>query len=318
VLRRLPAQTDPNVLVGYGTSDDAGVYRLSDDLAIVQTVDFFTPIVDDAYDFGRIAAANALSDIYAMGATPLTALNIAAFPLEAHGADLLGQILAGGSAIAREAGVAILGGHTIEDDEPKYGMAVTGRVHPERIVTNAGARPGDILFLTKPLGTGILGSALKSGAVAAHELADAVRWMTTLNAAAARALLGVGVTAATDVTGFGLLGHGAEMARASGVRLHIDAARVPLMLLARELLARGIAPGGSRRNAAEHAAFTTFGSGVPADIRFILSDAQTSGGLLATVARERVADARAAFAAGDVFAAEIGSVDFGTGLVVDA
>jgi selenide,water dikinase len=317
VLRRLPSANDPNVLVGYGTSDDAGVYRISDDLALVVTVDFFTPIVDDPYDFGRIAATNALSDVYAMGGTPLTALNIAAFPLEEHGPDMLGRILAGGAAVAREAGVAILGGHTIEDDEPKYGMAVTGRIHPQHIVTNAGARAGDVLYLTKPLGTGILGSALKSGAVEASALDEAVRWMTTLNAAAARAMVGAGVNAATDVTGFGLLGHAHEIARASGARLRIEAASVPIMPLVRDLVARGVTPGGTRRNAAEHAAFTTFAGDVPAELALILSDAQTSGGLLISVAPEREAALLTAFRAGSVAATRIGTVTEGAGLLVE-
>jgi selenide,water dikinase len=307
VLRRLPPSLDPNVLVGYGTSDDAGVYRLSEDLALVQTVDFFTPIVDDPYDFGRIAATNALSDIYAMGATPLTALNIACFPLQAHGPDALAAILAGG---------AILGGHTIEDDEPKYGMAVTGRVHPLHIVTNAGARAGDAVFLTKPLGTGILGSALKSGAIDEAALAEAVRWMTLLNAGASRAMVAVGVDAATDVTGFGLLGHAHEIARASNVRISIDTAAVPILGGVRALAAAGVLPGGSRRNAAEHAAFTTFSAGVDDDMRAILSDAQTSGGLLICVPAERANELREGLSSAGLLAAHIGDVEAGAGLTV--
>jgi selenide,water dikinase len=296
VLRRLPPSLDPNVLVGYGTSDDAGVYRLSEDLALVQTVDFFTPIVDDPYDFGRIAATNALSDIYAMGATPLTALNIACFPLQAHGPDALAAILAGGAAVALDAGVAILGGHTIEDDEPKYGMAVTGRVHPLHIVTNAGARAGDAVFLTKPLGTGILGSALKSGAIDEAALAEAVRWMTLLNAGASRAMVAVGVDAATDVS--------------------IDTAAVPILGGVRALAAAGVLPGGSRRNAAEHAAFTTFSAGVDDDMRAILSDAQTSGGLLICVPAERANELREGLSSAGLLAAHIGDVEAGAGLTV--
>jgi len=269
-LRGLPVSTDPNVLVGYGTSDDAGVYRLRADLALVQTVDFFTPIVDDPYDFGRIAATNALSDIYAMGATPLTALNICAFPIEALGTEVLSRILAGGAAVAREAGVAILGGHTIEADEPTYGLSVTGRVHPDRIVRNAGARPGDVLILTKPLGTGILATALKKDAIGEAQMAEAVRWMTTLNAGASKAMIACDVHAATDVTGYGLLGHGHEMARASDVRVTFSASSVPIYSLARELAAIGIAPGGSRNSAREHAAFTDFSREVPDDLRAAL------------------------------------------------
>jgi selenide,water dikinase len=305
------------VLVGFGTSDDAGVYKLRDDLALVQTVDFFTPIVDDPFDFGRIAAANALSDVYAMGGTPLTALNIAAFPMEALGPEILARILAGGAAAAREAGVAILGGHTVEDDEPKYGMAVTGTVHPDRIVTNAGARPGDVLVLTKPIGTGILASALKKDAIDEAQMADAVRWMTMLNAAASRAMLAAGAHAATDVTGFGLLGHANEIARASGVRLRIGAAQVPVYELAREMLARGIAPGGSRKNADEHATFTTFAAGVPDDARLLFSDAQTSGGLLIAVAPEGIAALLEALRETPALAAVIGGAEAGSGIVIE-
>jgi selenide,water dikinase len=304
------------VLVGFGTSDDAGVYRLSDDLALVQTVDFFTPIVDDPFDFGRIAAANALSDVYAMGGVPLTALNIAAFPMEALGPELLTRILEGGAAVAAAAGVAILGGHTVEDDEPKYGMAVTGTIDPRRIVTNAGARPGDALVLTKPLGTGILASALKKDAIDEAQMAEAVRWMTTLNAAASRAMLAAGANAATDVTGFGLLGHANEIARASGVRLRIGASLVPVYPLAREMLAAGIAPAGSRKNAEEHGRFTTFEAGVDPAYRLLFSDAQTSGGLLIAVPPDGLPVLLASLREPDALAAVIGSVEPGSGLVI--
>ena len=313
----MPILTDPNVLVGFATSDDAGVYLVRDDLALVQTVDFFTPIVDDPYDFGRIAAANAISDVYAMGGTPLTALNIAAFPVERLGTEILARILAGGAEIARQAGVAILGGHTIEDDEPKYGMAVTGTIDPRRIVTNAGARPGDVLVLTKPLGTGILASALKKGALDAAALDEAIGWMTMLNAAAARAMLAAGAHAATDVTGYGLLGHGGEMMRASGVRLRLSASAVPVLPHVREMLAAGIAPGGTRENSRQHAGFTEFAPGIADDTRAILSDAQTSGGLLIALAPEDVPALRAALLAGGALAAEIGSVEAGTGILVE-
>jgi selenide,water dikinase len=292
------------------------VYRLRDDLALVQTVDFFTPIVDDPFDFGRIAAANALSDVYAMGGTPLTALNIAAFPLEKLGPDILRRILEGGAAIAREAGVAIVGGHTIEDDEPKYGMAVTGTIDPQRIVTNAGARVGDTLILTKPIGTGILASALKKDAISEAQMAEAVRWMTTLNAHAARAMLAAEANAATDVTGFGLLGHAHEIARASGVRLQIVAAQVPVYPLAREMLALGIAPGGSRKNAEEHAGFTEFAPGVPAEYRLLFSDAQTSGGLLIAVPPDGLPLLLESLREPDALAAVVGNVVAGSGLAV--
>jgi len=317
VLRHLPKPLDPNVLVGFHTSDDAGVYKLRDDLAIVQTVDFFTPIVDDPYDFGRIAAANALSDIYAMGGSPITALNIAAFPMEKLGPELLARIFGGGAEIAREAGVSIVGGHTVEDDEPKYGMAVTGVIHPKRIVTNAGARAGDVLILTKPLGTGILASALKKGAIGEREIGPAVKWMTTLNALAARAMLAARAHAATDVTGYGLLGHAGEIMQASGVRLRLHASDVPVLALVRDMLAVGIAPAGTRNNLKEHEQFTEFGPDITPEMRLILSDAQTSGGLLIALAPERATALKAKLVASGALGAEIGSVERGTGILVD-
>jgi selenide,water dikinase len=316
VLRHLPASTDPNVLVGFGASDDAGIYKLRDDLALVQTVDFFTPIVDDPHDFGRIAAANALSDVYAMGGAPLCALNIVAYPMEKLGPELLGRILAGGAEIAREAGVAIVGGHTVEDDEPKYGLAVTGIVHPQRFVTNAGAKPGDVLVLTKPIGTGILATALKKGAIGDREIATAVTWMTLLNGAASRAMLAAGAHAATDITGYGLLGHAGEMMRASKVKLRIRASAVPVMALVRDMLSVGIAPSGTRNNAIEHQQFTEFARDVSADMRLILSDAQTSGGLLIAVPPENAAALRAELVASGSLGAEIGVVESGTGIAV--
>ena len=283
VLRRVaPPIPDERVLVGYGTADDAGVYLVADGVALVQTLDFFTPIVDDPYDFGRIAATNAFSDVYAMGGRPITALNIVAFPEDLDLA-ILSQILDGGAAVARAAGAAILGGHTIKDAEPKYGMAVTGVVDPHRIVTNAGARPGDALVLTKPLGTGILTTALKRGAIAARELDEAVGWMTTLNEAASRAMLAHGAHAATDVTGFGLLGHAGGIARASGVDLRIVASAVPLMARVAELARDGVVPGGTKHNAQTHTGYTDFETGVDDAVRIALSDAQTSGGLLIAV-----------------------------------
>ena len=266
------------------TSDDAGVYRLSNDLALVQTVDFFTPVVDDPYDFGRIAAANALSDIYAMGGTPLTALNIAAFPIDDLGGVVLRRILEGGAAIAAEAGVAIIGGHTIKDDEPKYGMAVTGTIHPDRIVSNAMARPGDELVLTKPIGTGILTTARKRDAIDADALLPAIGEMVRLNVAARDAMLAHGAHAATDVTGFGLVGHAVEMARASHVGIEIDAAQVPLFAGVLELIERDVIPGGTEDNLVHHATFTSYADYVVEPLRIALSDAMTSGGLLISAA----------------------------------
>ena len=233
------------MLVGHAMHDDAAVYRLTPDLALVQTVDFFTPVVDDPYDFGRIAAANALSDVYAMGGTPLTALNIAAFPVEELGTEVLGRILEGGAAVAAQAGVTIVGGHTIKDDEPKYGLAVTGTIAVDRVVRNGGARPGDLLLLSKPVGTGVLTTARKRELIGDADLEPAIRSMVRLNDRAARAMLAHGAHAATDVTGFGLAGHAREMARASGVALAIDARRVPLFDGVLELIARGAVAGGS-------------------------------------------------------------------------
>jgi selenide,water dikinase len=285
-LAGLPAPTDPNVLVGISTSDDAGVYRLSDELAMVQTVDFFTPIVDDPYDFGRIAAANAISDVYAMGGKPLTALNIVAFPVESLGTEILSAILAGGSAVAVAAGVSILGGHTIKSDEPKYGMAVTGTIHPDRIVTNRGARPGDLLLLTKAVGTGILTTAHKRELIDDRGLAPAIASMTRLNDRASAAMLAHGVHGATDITGYGVVGHGGEMARASGVALAIDARKVPLFDGVLDLIERDVVPGGTRANLEDHAAFVQYADDVPQAYRVALSDAQTSGGLLIAISRD--------------------------------
>jgi selenide,water dikinase len=283
---------DPNVLVCFDTADDAGVYRLRDDLALVQTVDFFTPIVDDPFDFGRIAATNALSDIYAMGATPVSALNLVAFSLQELGADMLRQILAGAAAVAAEARLAILGGHSIEDSEPKFGLAVTGVVHPDRILTNAGGQPGDALVLTKPLGAGAISTAIKHGLPGAA-LGQAVELMTTLNRDAAGAARDAGTHALTDVTGFGLLGHLHELARASGVAAEVTAEAVPAIEGVLDLLSdpreRAVA-GGTRRNRA-HAEreFAAFDGDVPEARRWLVTDAMTSGGLLAAVPPDRAA-----------------------------
>jgi len=282
LLAKLPAVADPNALVGFATSDDAGVYKLRDDLALVTTVDFFTPIVDDPFDFGRIAAANALSDIYAMGATPVTALNLVAFSLAELGEEVLTEILKGGAQVAAEAGVAVLGGHSIEDSEPKFGMAVTGVVHPDEVITNASGRPGDELVLTKPLGAGAVSTALKRGLDAPLEQAVAV--MTTLNRDAGAAARAAGVHAMTDVTGFGLLGHLHELTLASGCAAELDAASVPAIDGVLELLSdpeeRAVA-GGTRRNRAYAEEFATFASSVPDARRWLVCDAMTSGGLLA-------------------------------------
>jgi selenide,water dikinase len=317
VMERVSPATNDRVLVGYGSSDDAGVYLLGEKLALVHTVDFFTPIVDDPYDFGRIAATNALSDVYAMGARPLSALNIAAFP-EDQDLAILAAILDGGASVARNAGVAILGGHTIKDAEPKYGMAVTGVVDPAALVTNAGAQVGDVLVLTKPLGTGILTTAHKRGAIAAEDLAEAIGWMTTLNDRAAEAMLAAGVHAATDVTGFGLLGHAENVARASGVRLVIRAPAVAFMKGVLDLIAEGMVPGGTRHNATTHATFTTFAQAVPQAVRVGLSDAQTSGGLLIAVAPERLSTLLRELHDRGTPAAIVGEAGEGSGIEVSA
>jgi selenide,water dikinase len=292
LLQGLVVPNDPNVLVGFQTSDDAGVYRLRDDLALVQTVDFFTPIVDDPFDFGAIAAANALSDVYAMGATPVSALNLVAFSLADLGGEVLLEILRGAAAVAAEAGVAILGGHSIEDAEPKFGLAVTGTVHPDEVLTNAGGRPGDALVLTKPLGAGTVSTAIKRG-IEGASLADAVAVMTTLNRDASLAARRAGAHALTDVTGFGLLGHLHELAAASGLAAEIEAAQVPAIAGVLDLLAdpsEGAVAGGTRRNRAHAEEFSGFAASVPEAQRWLVCDAMTSGGLLAAVAPKRTAE----------------------------
>lgn len=265
--------------------DDAGVYLVRDDLAVILTVDFFTPVVDDPTTYGEIAAANSLSDVYAMGGEPFAALNIVAFPAASKDLPLsvLGDILVGGESKAREAGVAIVGGHTVDDPEPKYGLAVIGRIEPDRILRKGGARPGDALVLSKPLGTGILTTALKQGRRTEADLAEAVRVMSTLNRDACRAMREVGTTAATDVTGYGLLGHLGEMLRAGDVGASVSVGAVPLLAGARELAADGVVPGGTRKNLAAAAEMTTWVEGTRDVDRLVLADAQTSGGLLFTV-----------------------------------
>jgi selenide,water dikinase len=291
IVRDLPQREDPDLLVGTATADDAGVYRLSDELALVQTVDFFTPIVDDPYDFGRIAAANALSDVYAMGGRPVTALNLVAFPLERLGPDVLREILRGGLEVCTEAGVALVGGHSIDDPEPKFGLAVTGVVDPAAVLSNAGGRAGDALVLTKPLGVGAISTAWKRGAAAPELLAAAVAVMTELNAAAAEAARSAGAHALTDVTGFGLLGHLHSLGRASGVAAEIDAAAVPVIPGVDALLADdGAVSGGSRRNREYADGFTRWDAGVPEWRRRLACDATTSGGLLAAVPPQRAED----------------------------
>lgn len=285
-MRGLPPVDDPNVLVATTTADDAGVYRLNDETALVQTVDFFTPIVDDPYTFGLIAAANALSDVYAMGGRPLTALAIAAFP-EDMAPGTIAAILRGGIDKAREAGVSVIGGHTIKDDEPKYGLAVTGVVHPQRILRNATPVPGDVLILTKPLGTGILTTARRSDRITEDALGEAIASMTALNRDAAEALDGLHVHAVTDVTGYGLLGHLREMLAPSEAGAHVDARAIPVFAGALDLARGGVAPGGTRDNLEQaRDAGATLDAGVDEGLALVLADAQTSGGLLISISAE--------------------------------
>lgn len=267
-------------MVDASSGDDAAVYQIDEERALVATTDFFTPIVDDPYDFGRIAAANALSDVYAMGARPLFALNLVGFPRKLLGEGILEEILRGGAVVAGVAGIPIIGGHSIDDAEPKYGLAVIGEVHPERIVRNSGARPNDVLVLTKPIGTGVIATALKNDRAADDVIAAAVASMTTLNRAAADVMKRVDVHAATDVTGFGLLGHLHELLRGSGVGARIRASAVPLLEGAAELAIAGEFPGGTRRNHADAEPITTWANEIPEWLRLLLCDAQTSGGLL--------------------------------------
>lgn len=283
VLRHVALVPDPNTLVGHSTGDDAAVYRLSEDRALVVTADFFTPIVDDPYDFGRIAAANALSDIYAMGAKPLFVLNLVGFPRKLLGEGILDEILRGGSDVTRGVGVPTLGGHTIDDAEPKYGLVAIGEVHPDRMVTNDAALPGDRLVLTKPLGSGVIATAIKAGEASGDVIAAAVESMSTLNASAADAMLAAGVRCGTDVTGFGLLGHLRNLLRASGAAARLDAERVPVLKGARNLVAAGHIPGGTKRNLADVASDVRFGESVDLVTRTLLADAQTSGGMLICV-----------------------------------
>jgi selenide, water dikinase len=285
-LGSLPSKSDPRLVVGRETFDDAGIFKISDELALVQTVDFFAPIVDDPYDYGQIAAANALSDVYAMGGQPLTALNIASFPMGELPLEVLTEILRGGQDKVHEAGAFVVGGHTVIG-ELKYGLSVTGRAHPSFLLTNAGAKPGDRLVLTKAIGTGILTTAAKRGWIARAEMQDALDAMKTLNGGASRAALAVGATCATDITGFSLLGHASHIARASGVSLRVHVGSVPVFGGARDALRKGATNDGAKRNREYLAELVERGSSSDEDFA-ILTDPQTSGGLLVAVAPAKV------------------------------
>lgn len=302
-----PALPDANVLVGLDAPDDAGVYKLTDDLAIVQTVDFFTPIVDDPYAFGAIAAANALSDVYAMGGRPVTALNLVGYPISKLPAEVLARILQGGADKVREAGAVIIGGHSIDDPEPKYGLAVTGVIRPDCLCTKGGARPGEVLVLTKPIGVGTLTTAIKKGVVPPAVQEEAIRIMAALNTAAELAHAH-GVRGMTDVTGFGLLGHASEMAREGRVGLRIYASRVPVIPAAWEYGRQGIWPGGTRKNRAWLDDKVAFDPAIDEVTQLMLCDAVTSGGLLMAVPRDRVDALVAALQGRAPAAAVIGEV----------
>ncbi|BDD86494.1 selenide, water dikinase [Desulfofustis limnaeus] len=276
----LDIPTDERVLIGIGTADDAGVYLISEDLALIQTVDFFTPIVDDPFSFGRIAAANALSDVYAMGGQPKTAMNIVAFPVQKLAIELLRDVLAGGMATLREAGVALIGGHSIEDDEFKYGLSVSGFVHPQRILANQGLRQGDLLILTKPLGTGIINTAIKGGLASEQTIRQVTEQMVRLNADAAAVMADFPISACTDVTGFGLLGHLAEMISGTTTAVRIDSDRVPLLAEAVEFARIGFVPAGAYRNKAFRQPLLNVSPTIDPILLDVLFDPQTSGGLL--------------------------------------
>ena len=319
VLRRLPRPNDPNLLVGFETSDDAGVYRLTDDLALVQTVDFLTPIADDPFTFGQIAAANSLSDVYAMGGRPVSALSIVGFPPDGHG-DILEQILRGGLSKMDEAHCTIVGGHSVRDDDLKFGYAVTGVINPQKIWRNVGARPGDALILTKPLGTGVIATALKAGKAPAGSVEAAIASMTRLNREAAEVLHELEkparasqksdppIHAVTDVTGFGLLGHAREMAASSAVSMRIDHAKVPLLAGAREAARGGFLAGGLKSNREFIEGCVEFAANVDEDSRALLFDPQTSGGLLVSIAPEHAAALCAELHRRQIPAAQIGEV----------
>lgn len=286
ILRDIPKKIDQNLLVGQDTSDDAAVYRLSDDLALIFTLDFFTPVVDDPYLFGQIAAANSLSDVYAMGGRPLLALNIACFS-NCLPVPVISEILRGGAEKVLEAGALIGGGHTVQDEEPKYGLAVVGLVHPDEVLSNATARPGDLLLLTKPLGTGIVNTAIKGGLAGEDTRRAALTWMAALNKDAAACVKAVGASSCTDITGFGFLGHAAEMAKASQVSLTVDAAAVPMLPEVLDLAGMGLVPAGAHHNRRYLNEAVAFAPNVAQSTQDVLYDPQTSGGLLVAAAPDK-------------------------------
>ena len=298
---------DPNVIVGFGTLDDAGVYKISDTQALAQTVDFITPLVDDPFTYGEIAVTNAISDVYAMGGLPITALNVVCFP-SGRSPDILREILAGGLAKMQEAGVALLGGHTVDDPEIKFGAAVTGLIDPRRVLTNAGARVGDHLVLTKPLGTGIITTGIKQAVAPPEAMEHAIRSMRTLNLAARNAVVEAGVNACTDVTGFSLMGHLHHMVRASHVTAVVHARRVPALTGALELARAGVFPGGAIRNRDHFGVDVEIDQGIEEELVHLLFDPQTSGGLLVAVPGNTVQGLMGGLTANGVPAADIGEI----------
>lgn len=285
VLSKLPSQNSENVIVGFDRSDDAGVFRLSDETALVQTVDFFTPVADDPYTYGQIAAINALNDVYAMGGTPLSALSIVCYPQKGDW-DVLGEILAGGQAAMNAENVIVIGGHSVDDKEMKFGYAVTGIIHPDRVITNSGAKPGDVLVLTKPIGTGVINTAVKRGVASEPAVSASIKTMTTSAAAASRLMQSVGANACTDVTGFGLLGHAYEMAKASIVTLTIDSKQVPLLPDVLELITAGMLTRGDTNNRVYVGETVRIISDVTSAMQSALFDPQTAGGLLISMPPE--------------------------------
>lgn len=314
MLDGLPTRKDDNLLVGFDYRDDATAYRLPSGEVLVQTLDFFTPVVDDPYDYGAIAAANALSDVYAMNGRPLFALNICAFPKKLP-AEIWREVLRGGAEKALEAGIIIAGGHTIDDIEPKYGLVVSGIVDPNRIWNNKGARAGDMLVLTKPLGTGIVTTALKNEELTAEDAAEAVKWMKLLNRDIAYTLSYLEIKSATDITGNGFLGHAAEMARGSKVKMRIDAASIPVIDAAWPNARQSKVPGGTKMNRLYLGDYVTF-KNVSQDLQWLLFDAQTSGGLLLAIPASVIDEATSMLKAKELFYAVVGEVEAGSGIEV--
>jgi selenide,water dikinase len=289
VLSKLPVQSNENVIVGFDTSDDAGVFRLTDDTALVQTLDFFTPVADDPFTYGQVAAINSLNDVYAMGGTPLTALSIVCYPQKGDW-DVLGEILAGGQAAMAEAGVVIIGGHSVDDQEMKFGYSVTGVIDPNRIITNCGAHPGDVLILTKPIGTGAINTAVKHGRARPQTEAAAIAAMTTSAAGASKAMVKHGANACTDITGFGLLGHAYEMSKGSGMTLNIDSKAVPLLPDVIELITQGMLTRGDKNNRVYVGETVRINPDVSVEMQSALFDPQTAGGLLISLPEKNAAD----------------------------